>query len=161
MELDYAAEADYVVVNDDLEYAADHLKAIITAERSRPIRRIDKAHFNYDYAAQVVPLCGDEALRRDSLPVFPETVINDTEPPHVAAARALNMAFGSALPAGEWVYGGAAEDDFLPPVAVQTSSSERGEKITFVYQYRMSERLDPPKGWAWKPLSNGAIRVSG
>lgn len=152
MEMEYAAEADYLVVNDDLHHAAGMLAAIITAERSRPARQRAEAQLQYTYTAQVVPLCGSEALRRETGTPFPEAVIHDQEPPHVAAQRALDKAFGSMLPAGEWVYGGEPEDDFLPPVALQMSAKPEDDDITFVYHYRIAERRDPPPGWMWTGL---------
>jgi hypothetical protein len=66
--------------------------------------------------------------------------------------RAMSKAFGTKLPSGEWVYGGEAEDDFLPPVALQTSAKPDDDQILFVYHYRMAERIDPPPGWVWTPL---------
>lgn len=152
MELEYAAEADYVVVNDDLAHAAGGLSIIINAERSRPSRQRSEAQLHYTFQAQVVPLCDGEALRREAGAQFPETIIHEGEAPHVAAARALREAFGSNLPAGHWVYGGEQEDGFLPPVALQTSADLGDDQITFVYQYRLAERLDPPPGWIWASL---------
>lgn len=152
LELEFVDEADYVVVNDDLERAADQLSAIVTAERSRPSRQQSETQFHYAFHAQVVPLCGEEALRREAGSPFPETVINDGEAPHIAAMRALNKAFGSSLPAGVWVYGGEDDDGFLPPVALQTPTNGDTDYVTFVYQYRLGERLDPPRGWSWGPL---------
>ena len=153
MELEFAAEADYVVVNDDLAHATESLSAIITAERSRPSRQRSEAQLHYAFRAQVVPRCGDEALHRETGTPLPETIINEGEAPHIAAMRALNKAFGSALPAGEWVYGGEEEDGFLPPIALQTPANGDTDHITFVYHYCLAERLDPPRGWTWAPLS--------
>jgi guanylate kinase len=148
MEMQFANEADYIVVNDDLEHAANTLTAIITAECSRPSKQ-DASRAAYTYAAQVIPCWGGEALRRDSAPRYPTTIIKEGEPPHVAAARALNKAFGAALPAGEWIYGEGAEADFVPPVTVETATGAGGDQVIFVYQYRMNERINPPEGWTW------------
>jgi guanylate kinase len=152
MELEFAAEADYVVVNDELEHAVTALIAVITAERSRPARQGDEARLHYSFAAQVVPICGAEALRRMASPHYPQVILKEGEPPHVAAARALNQAFGVALPAGEWVYGPTGDDAFLPPLAVQTAATQGHDQIIFVYQYRLAERLNPPNGWEWAAI---------
>lgn len=158
MELEFMSEADYVVINDDLARAADLLSTIIIAERSRPSRQPKEAQFHYAFHAQGVPLCGEEALQRESGAAFPEVVINEGEAPHIAAMRALNKAFGSSLPAGEWVYGGEEEDGFVPPVALQTPPDNGS--VTFVYHYRLAERLEPPRGWVWAPLPESSVEGS-
>jgi hypothetical protein len=157
MELEYAPEADYIVINDDLEHAAAMLATIVSAERSRPSRQPAEARLEYTFVAQVVPLCGSEALARETGTQFPETVINEGESPHTAAERALKKAFGVALPAGTFVYGGEPNDDFAPPVALQTSAAAEDDRIMFVYPYRMVERIDPPPGWVWTPLPSNLL----
>jgi guanylate kinase len=152
MELAFLSEADYVVINDNLSHAADSLSSIITAERSRPSRQTAAAQFHYAFHAQVVALCGEEALHRETGTPLPEVVINEGEAPHVAAARALSKAFGSSLPSGAWVYGGEEVDGFMPPITLQTSPDDGNDHVTFVYHYRLAERLDPPRGWVWGPL---------
>lgn len=149
MEMEFVSEADYIVINDDLETAAATLTAIITAEASRPAHQLASRLTSFTYAAQVVPCWDGEALRRLSASHYPISRVNDGEPPHVAAARALNKAFGAAVPAGEWVYGQDAKGDFVPPVAVETAASADEDQIIFVFQYRMSERIAPPDGWVW------------
>jgi hypothetical protein len=157
MEMQFASEADYIVVNDDLERAADTLIAIITAESSRPARQPASRFASYNYAVQVVPCWGGEALRRDAAPHFPVTTVKDGEAPHVAAARALNRAFGAAVPAGEWIYGKGVEADFVPPVAVETATSGDTDQIIFVYQYRTAEHFAPPDGWTWTAMPAAAV----
>lgn len=153
MELEYASEADYVVVNDDLEHAATTFMSIITAERSRRVRLGAAAQLEYHYAAQVIPIYEGESLRRSTLSPYPHVTLNEGEPPHVAAARALNIAFGAAVPAGEWLYGKRSEDDdFLPPITVQTANAQGQDQIVFVYHYRLTEKITPPEAWQWTAL---------
>ena len=152
MEFEFAAEADYIVVNDDLDHAVNTLISIVTAERSRPVRRGVESRLNYNFAARVVLTCGGEALRQPVSPHVPQVTIKRDEPPHVAAARALSDTFGTALPSGEWVYGPTGDDAFLPPLSVETNTEHGNDEIIFVYQYQLTERIAPPAGWEWSVL---------
>lgn len=149
MEMEFAREADYIIVNDDLEAATESLFAIITAERRRTLRHQRSDDLQYEYVARVVPTLNSEALRRRASHQFPEAVLNEGEPPHVAAARALNQAFGAALPAGKWVYGKTSEDGFLPPVALTTDRAEGRDRIIFLYPYQLLDRPSLGESWEW------------
>ncbi|NDJ63247.1 MAG: guanylate kinase [Chloroflexi bacterium] len=151
MEMDYAAECDYVIVNDDLEQAAETLCAIITAEHNR--RAVPHGTFNYRYMARAVPICADAVLCHDEPPHFPIATLDPEELPHDGALRALSAALHLPVTPNNLIAGGQADGRFTPPVIFDCDEISGCEVIKFLYLYRLETHIPAPEGWSWLPLT--------
>ena len=153
MEMSYAPFCDYLIVNDQFKRAAQTLRGIIQAEMSRRalINWRAENHLprhKVSYAASVVPVCGDEILSQSESPHFPTILPSHGEMPDEAALRVLHQTFNFE-PAQDRLIGSKSSNGFVSPVEVKCINQEHFEQITFIYHYRMHERISPPEGWAW------------
>lgn len=164
MELAFAPECDYVILNDSFDHAAAVLYDIVAAE-------IDGAElangdplidYQFGYFAQIIPTHDDDVLRQTTAPADPTIQFSGDELPHVAALRCLRELLPIRVDAAALIGGGAPDGKFLPPVALGYTLDGRVERITYVYYYRLDQRIEPPPGWTWTPaeaLRNPAEKV--
>jgi guanylate kinase len=150
-ELDYAARCDYVVVNDDFEQAAEALYAVVIAEHNRKMvavrRERGELSYTFSYLVEVIPLYGGELLvRAGGAPLFPASALLRDMLPHQEALQLIERELNIAPDEGQLITGGAPDGSFVPPLALTNHPT-----ITFVYGYRLPERITPP-GWTWMPI---------
>jgi guanylate kinase len=154
MELAYAPQCDYAILNDSFEHAANQLYEIVTAElRGERAPCPDTLRvYHFAYYAQTVPLYHHEVLRRQTAPSYPTTPFNpEHELPHQAALRALNEELGMSGLIG----GDKRDGDYLPPIALDYAQDSSGfEDITYIYFCELDKRIEAPNGWAWHSVEN-------
>ncbi|MEP7291991.1 MAG: hypothetical protein ABI835_09415 [Chloroflexota bacterium] len=156
MELDYARDCSYIVLNDSLDDATELLHKIVVAElngTSSAIYGDRLILYRFQYAARIIPMYRDEALRRTSAPNDLVTPFDETEMPHQAALRCLHEALGIDVGASALASSEGRDGDYLPPVTLEYWRDERDEYVTYVYVYCLDERIDAPAGWEWTPAA--------
>ncbi len=150
-ELRYARNCDHFVLNDSFDEAANTLYEIVAARlRGEHGRRGDPLiDYRFAYVAQAIPVYENLALRNDTRLFEPKAQIGEGELPHQAALRALRRELPLDIDEGALISGGKPDGSFVPPVALLYSQDEGGERLTYVYHYRLDKRIDPPTGWSW------------
>jgi len=163
-EMTFAPKCDYLILNDIVEPAAEHLRQIVVSERIRRRgRRVD--HFRVVeppvFHASVTALLQYEdklLLRRDTksgpLPTFPITD-HDTRP-HEVLRQKIRQTLGQDVDIE------AISDerfDFVAPHHVALAAIPHDVYLYFYYKclHRSSYPLEIP-GWEWKPLSTLNLR---
>jgi guanylate kinase len=155
LELAYAPKCDYAIVNDRFEDAAAKLYDIVSAElrSERSMCCDDLLDYRFTYAARVIPVYRDQALRCDSRPDAPEAVFGDSELPHQAALLALQREFGIMGDENALISGDKPDGEYLPPVSLWYTQDAAGERIAYVYLYGLDTLIDAPAGWQWVDLA--------
>jgi guanylate kinase len=156
MEMEYLPQCDYLILNEKLEDSAEILKAIILAERSRRALINERSQrqlprHKFAFMTVVIPVCGEEVLHRTEIPHFPVVPLAQGEYPHEAALRALAQSLAIHTEV-ENLHEPPSDDqwsDVILPVNLETKSQEHFQQFTFVYLYRMAERIPAPAGWQW------------
>lgn len=167
LEMAYAAKCDYIILNNELDAAADTLHAIVVAERARRSTRRARlsaeSSFGLQYVVEVIPVYQDEALVRTSEPTIPSALLpfdQDTiAMPNVTALELLGASLGFDPQAEQLIGGDGPNGEFLPPVALMCGRSIQGEEIRYRYLYRLNERIIAPAGWTWVSLSDVELQV--
>ncbi|MEO8393478.1 MAG: hypothetical protein ABI700_10855, partial [Chloroflexota bacterium] len=156
MELDYGCDCAYAILNDSFEGAAEKLYEIVSAELrgERPANLGDPlVPYRYHYDAQIIPTYRDETLW-NSAP--PHTLVAPfkagDELPHQAALRCLHSELSVIPRESALITGDKADGSYLPPVMLEYSSDETGERVEYVYVYCLDERIAAPTGWTWKSV---------
>ncbi len=160
MELPYAATCDYLIINDDMDAAAEELYSIIKAERCRRRLVNHRAHMGMPrhrlaYLAQAIPVYGEEVLLCDHAPIYPQVILAQGELPNEAAQRAIQQYYGDAFEG--YIHGTTANRDFITPVGIATQQTAFAHYFTFYYIYRLDHYIpNPPKG-RWLPLAEAPL----
>lgn len=162
LEMAYAARCDYIILNNELDTAADTLHAVVVAERARRrtrnVRLSAESSFGLQYVVEVIPFFEDEALvRAGDLPIPSALLPFDQDTitmPNETALKAVSAWLNLSSQLDRLVGGGEPNGEFLPPVALLYARSAQGEEIRYRYAYRLGERVTPPEGWHWVPLSD-------
>jgi guanylate kinase len=153
-EMGAAVNCDYLIVNENIEYASDILTSIIVAKRSqRDMLKLraetpDKARPLF-FAASAIVVCNDEVLYREAAPHFPTTLFTTDEQPQDAALRAVREQLGVKASLENLAASAPSKDNFLPPIKVDCGPQGTNVQLTMVYVYRLSARITPPSGWTW------------
>ncbi|MDX2160079.1 MAG: guanylate kinase [bacterium] len=135
-ELDYAAQCDYVIVNDSFAEAASLLYGIIGAEVTRRNRQktLDSTlagRFQYKVRLGAVDAQSDDQN------VLHEMPLADSTPPFDGALALARAHLAADFPADRLITGRQKDgDDYIPPVSLDYTSENGHEVVTFVYQYR-------------------------
>jgi guanylate kinase len=154
LEMDYAPRCNYLIVNDEIDRAADKLVKILKGEISG--QHIESEHSevslcDFKYQVEIVPVCQGETLRRVDPPGILTASIPPTELyPHRVALNALRDLLGTPVEVEKLVTGGQPDGEFLPPLAFECDEREDEEIITFRYGYRLDQPITPPAGWMWQ-----------
>ncbi len=161
MEMQYAPICDYLILNDDEAAAADMLRGIILAERSRRALVNLRAERNlprhkFAYLAAALPIHGGEALLRVEPPDVPAVHLLQGEYPHEAALRLLTETFKTATSA-EQLLPHAPDSHFVAPASVELRQQLHYQQLVFLYGYRLNERIAPPEGWRWLPIDEAGL----
>jgi guanylate kinase len=150
-ELLYANSCEYVIDNDDDGQSADHLQAIIEAERED--RRADIPNAEPPRAALgalVDVRCGRYTLRPAGHPaVLPAVPFTPPEWPHRAAERALAPLLQAGLPEGEWTFRRNEPGEFVAPDRLDVTPDGGLERVLYRYTYNVPHTRSAPPGWAW------------
>jgi hypothetical protein len=150
-ELLYANSCEYVIDNDDDGQSADHLQAIIEAERED--RRADIPNAEPPRAALgalVDVRCGRYTLRPAGHPaVLPAVPFTPPEWPHRAAERALAPLLQAGLPEGEWTFRRNEPGEFVAPDRLDVTPDGGLERVLYRYTYNVPHTRSAPSGWAW------------
>lgn len=150
MEMTYAPLCDYVIVNDDLQKAAERLNEIIQIERQR-LTENPGENRQFAYRVSVVALYQDEVLYHEG--DFLTDSPRNGEMPYQTALRLIRDTFGVENPQTDALFEAMPhEGSFIPPLMVEASQTGSGRELHFLYVYLMPERIAPPDGWYWTPL---------
>jgi guanylate kinase len=150
MEMAYAPVCDYEILNDDLERAAEKLRAIIHQERQRAAGQRNR--FRFLHTVQVLAVHGGEILTRTTSPHFPQGLIERGEIPHLAALRVLQQQI-QLDPAQISLYADPEtphHGSFTPPARLEViPHADESREIMFMYIALLATRITPPDGWEW------------
>ncbi|NWF68972.1 MAG: hypothetical protein HXY40_07790 [Chloroflexi bacterium] len=159
-ELAFAPQCDYLIVNDDLEKAAEMLYGIILAERSRRAlmalrgqKGMPQHHFAY--AVSVILMYGSEVLYHSAGKHFPAGRLLHGELPHEAALRLVNELLGQQAQTENLLrspYGERSASDFVAPLLMEYEAQHYEELVVFDFIYQMNERT-PIVDWEWLPAA--------
>lgn len=151
MEMQYAALADEVIVNDELETSCDRLRDILEERRHRH-RPGQQSVRQRRYFARLLILDGERALLRTGGAALPWRPLRATEAPHQAALHCL-----ADLP---WAARGHLHNplghagSFLPPTLVEA----RGQELHFTWAFRLDDAPGAaPSGWRWTSLQDPGL----
>ncbi len=152
MELQYAALADEVIVNDDLHKSRDQLRDILKERRERH-RRDRQGTAPRRYFVRLLVMDDSRALLRLEGEALPWRLPGAREVPHQAALRCLDD-----LP---WPARGCLHNSlghagsFLPPTLVEVQPCAEGKELRFTWVYRLENAPETaPPGWRWTSLQD-------
>jgi guanylate kinase len=161
-EMAAAAQCDYLIVNEELEQAANTLYSIIVAEDSyraaRAMHSPDGKLATYLCVIAGVLVYGDEILTRiDGSPLVTSDVEAE-ELPFEAVIRALQEQVGLTVTKDQ-LPSIVTQDGkkLIVPTAIDSGERDGQKEVTVVYVARLQERITPPDGWAWKPQDQVAL----
>lgn len=150
MELAYAHQCDYVICNDLFEHAADLLYQIVIAELRGDHLTVmgdTLTDFQFSYEIKVAPVYHDQALVRDRA-----VPLGEDQLPHETALQTLRRELGLLPHESALIGGGETDGKYRPPMRLDYTEDDQGEHFTYVYLYRLAERIAAPAGWSWQPL---------
>ncbi len=157
-EMQYTSTSDYLIVNDDLDQAASHLIAIISAERCRRDQR--QTSVSVLIASQDRVLIS--APSSPEAPELPRTRVRPGESPKAAALR-----LAEEVGVGEvslLCHSSLAADD-CPPVDFEVHEHNGQRQFDLVYACEVLPDSIPVKtGWRWitieaVPLAKGVYQA--
>lgn len=151
MEMGYLPLADYVVVNDDFDQAAERFYAIIASEIERQEQQRPVV-YTYHHAVTVYPVYEHEVLCRPASPHYPHTALRPAEIPHAAALRVLEETFGLPASVDHLLRIKPNKGSFISPADVRVTTDKTAKQITFTYVYLLPEPVAPPMDWHWQPI---------
>ena len=152
MELAYAPNCEYVVLNDVFEIAAERLYRIVTAEinGARGSVPAGQPHsYDYAYFVRAVPVFGTEALQAGALSIQ----FDPEEFPHQAALRLVRDTLSIDASDHALIAGAQPDGSYLAPLLLDYNH-DGSENITYTYGYKLDTRIDPPAGCRWVPLAD-------
>ncbi|MBN2306036.1 MAG: guanylate kinase [Anaerolineae bacterium] len=156
-EMTFAPQCHYVVINDDLDTAADHLRQIIAHERDQYAEQPAARHTIHGTVTALIEHQENvliQANTPDRVPTFAIADQNQATPPH----EALQQHLARVLPHPVTI--GAFSDsrfDFVAPDYVTIDSPPPDVGLTFYYRCVLPEpaalTTQPPPGWIWQPVA--------
>jgi guanylate kinase len=159
MEMTYLPLADYVVVNDDFEQAAEHFCGIVASEIARQHKQHPSPR-RYEHIVQTIPVFDGEFMRHITPPPYPTVALVSGEVPHFAALRAVKETF-SLLPSVDHLLRMKPnKGSFISPVMLNVQQENHTKRITFSYIYLLPERPHTRREWEWLPLDELEIAES-
>lgn len=159
-EMAYARFCDYLVINDVVEPAAEHLRQIVLSERARrrgmstgDIQPLTRPRLHCAVSALLVH--GDRLLVAEKVPeitfpTFPFPATSDRSPADFLAAR-LQERFGRVIPVE------AILDERFPESAPHhTALAALPNDVFLYYTFKcpVSEPLPLAEGWVWRSVSD-------
>jgi guanylate kinase len=159
-EMTFAPKCHYLILNDIVEPAVEHLRQIVVSERCRRRAKMDNtsgilARPVFHSAAVGLIQHADQLLMRvnsvsDELPTFPIT--DHTQLPHEVLKQALQETLSYSVNID------AISDkrfDFIAPHYVTMASIPQDVYLYFYYRCTQSpqESVSAP-GWAWRPIAD-------
>ncbi|MFN8374266.1 MAG: guanylate kinase [Anaerolineae bacterium] len=154
-EMAFAPQCDYLIINDNLDKAVEHLYGIILAERSRKtlltLRAKHGLHpHQFSYAATVIPVYQDEVLYHRNGKHFPTGKILVGELPHEAALRLISKTFGIHAEASKLLRSRYSDMDsrFVQPLLLEHEEKQSTELVVFDFIYLLHERISA-HNWEW------------
>lgn len=157
-ELAYAAECDYVILNENRAKASRQLERIILDARDGrlPAAKPTVPPLEYRYETRIVPVFDGEALIPAETPdgiaaefvpqLTPETM------PHRIALRSLEQALDIEPDAARLIGGGEQDGDFVPPLNLEYARDGM-ERVIYHYRYQLDARPAAQERWKWTPLN--------
>lgn len=152
MEMVYLPLADYDVVNDNFEQAAEQFCAVIASEIKRQSQAQPAQRF-YEHITQTIPVYGSEYLQRAAPSPYPAVVLLPGEVPHIAALRALGETFLFSPSVDQLLRMKPNKGSFISPVTVDVRQADSTKRISFTYIYLLTERVRAGQEWEWHPLN--------
>lgn len=139
LEMQFAPQCDYVIVNDDVEVATDELQHVILGTRGQHTESPLGASICFNASVTVLwddeILCGDDA-QSFTVPIKQGEQIENVIR-HYMKGTGLNnnatLLYESPL-------------DELP---LSITWDDDTYTLTYHYSYRLPERVNPPQGWQW------------
>lgn len=151
MEMLYAPQCRYLIVNDDMNVAVEELRNVIHAERGlldpltdRIVRNevTFKVALRFQYADEI--LC-------DDLATYVEQVVQPGEKPNEVASRLIESVLPVRPLAAQLQYGFPGE---TVPLNCRYSRDDHTYLLCYHYTYHLTERVTPPQGWIWKHVGS-------
>jgi guanylate kinase len=153
-EMTFAPRCDYLILNDEIEPAADDLRQAIQSERIRrrdpsagPPPIAERHHFHTTITA-VIQRGNQLLVRANQPPAF--QVTDNNQPPHEALQHALTQVFNQPVRVG------AISDsrfDFVAPDHVTIDCTPPNVYMNFYYRCELEEPLSAAlPDWTWQPL---------
>lgn len=146
LEIRYAPLSDYVIVNDEIESAANQLRSLIRAYREGNTIHAT----NVKFRVEVIPVYGDEILCKpsdsDARPLFPSIDLKPDQEPERAALDALQRTLGLSTVNAENLRFESSGDS--APITI-TRLEDGAYQLIYNYGYHLSTHIEPPSGWAW------------
>jgi guanylate kinase len=161
-ELAFAAECDYLIVNEDIEEASETLYGVVIAARShREIMRLrglgDQPNQSYATLSAAVVVYEDQVAWGEQTPYLPLTPVSKHETPSEAALRTVKETLGIELGADNLVHLRPPKPDLVPPASVDFLDSTYGQQVVLLYICRVPAQVDLPSGWAWRPQTEARL----
>lgn len=149
MELAYADECDYAILNDDLQKSADTLYNIVKAEaQGQRAQGMQRIRYNFAYMAQIIPIFHHDVLVASSGEAI-EVPFDTRTNPADSALSALDQQLGIQVSERDLI-GGGINGDFLAPYRFEYADEAGIETLRYIYLYRMPEKIEVP-GYQWRP----------
>lgn len=162
-EMAAASQCDYLIVNDELEQAAEMLHSIIVAQRSR--RDADALRENFaqmadPYICAAAAVIASEAAvltRVDSMELH-TVPVQSGEQPYETVLRVLREETGLPLSIDQLpTIDGKDGKKLIPPAAFDIKQQNGSQQVTMIYVFRLPERLPAPEGWTWTRHEEAAL----
>ncbi len=156
LELEFARQCDYLIVNDTLDQAAHLLVSIIEAELSRRAARhlADAAPRPRRFSARTIIARGGDVLVSADDGRIPECDFTLDTAPHLAALSAARTATGIEADDAQLTTRDTAQDDVIPPVYVADNSDEQADQFAFYYIIVPDTVWSAAPGWVWLPAAS-------
>lgn len=162
-EMPYAPLCDYVIINDDINQAADRLYAIVMAAYSQrdlhSLRmRNQLPRYKQTHSLTIIPLYNDEILQHEREPYFPTILLTDGKLPADAANDIVSHELGLTVDASNLHYAGWSTSSVELPAVLQNRKfpPEYFQRTALYYLYTLPQRVNVP-GWEWLPLEQAAL----
>ena len=152
-EMTFAPKCDYLILNDIIDPAVEHLRQIIISERARragQTPQLDKPTF---HSASIGLIQHDDHLlvEADSvgykLPTFPIT--DPSQLPHIALQQATQETLGHAVTIETL---SDKRFDFTAPHYVTLAAIPHDVYLYYYYKCRPPRPFSTTPGWVWQPV---------
>lgn len=152
-ELTFARRSHYVVLNDVLEPAAEHLRQIILSERQRRGREITDLRLplaqpeTHSEVVALVQYRGYVLARTNSdVPIFPSSVLEQaSDAPHDILQSYIDSELSQAVSVNSL---SDARFDFIAPHYIELAVIPHAVYLYYYYCCTVAERI-PFEGWQW------------
>jgi guanylate kinase len=152
-EMTFAPKCDYLILNDIIDPAVEHLRQIIVSERAR--RAGDKPRLNkptFHIASVGLVQRADQLLVAKNsvgynLPTFP--IADPSQLPHVALQQAAQDAFGYPVTIETL---SDKRFDFTAPHYVTLAAIPQDVFLYYYYKCRPPQTFSAAPGWVWQSI---------